>query len=69
MLNKTEEKSKGEMANDELNHTEYIHDFATIEISELKKIYTVPVEMVDKWDRAHNEYVEKVAWIKQMLST
>lgn len=54
MLNKTEEKSKGEMANNELNHTGYIHDFATIEISELEKIYTIPVEMV--------------AWIKQMLS-
>ena len=25
-------------------------------------------EMLEKWEKAHKEYVEKVAWIKQMLS-
>lgn len=72
-----EEKAKGEMtkankyremANDELKHAGYIHDFATTEISDLEKVYTAPVEMLDKWERAHKEYVEKVAWIKQMLA-
>lgn len=72
-----EEKAKGnntkankyrEMANDELKHANYIHDFATSDISELEKVYTAPVDMADKWEHAHAEYVEKVAWIKQMLN-
>lgn len=72
-----EEKVKGEttranryreMANDELKHANYIHDFATTKIAELEKVYTAPVEMLDKWEHAHAEYVEKVAWIKQMLT-
>lgn len=57
-----------EMATDELKHTGYIHEFAVQEIEELKKIYTPPVDMLDKWNKAHKEYVEKVAWIKQMLT-
>ena len=26
------------------------------------------VEMMEKWEKAHKEYVEKVAWIRQMLN-
>lgn len=72
-----EEKAKGnitkankyrEMATDELKHAGYIHDFAIADISEIEKVYTAPVDMLDKWERVHKEYVEKVAWIKQMLS-
>ena len=57
-----------EMANDELKHTNYIHEMAVQEIEELKKVYTAPADMQDKWDKAHKEYVERVAWIKQMLT-
>ena len=57
-----------EMANDELKHSSYIHEWAVKEIEEISKVYTAPVEMMEKWDKAHKEYVEKVAWIKQMLS-
>jgi hypothetical protein len=57
-----------EMATDELKHSTYIHEMAVKEIEELKKVYTAPVEMQEKWDRSHKEYVEKVAWIKQMLT-
>lgn len=72
-----EEKAKGEiakankyreMATDELKHAGYIHDFAISDISALEKVYTIPSDMFDRWERAHKEYVEKVAWIKQMLS-
>lgn len=72
-----EEKAKGdmprankyrEMATDELKHANYIHEFATADITELERIYTPPAEMLDKWEHAHREYVEKVAWIKQMLA-
>lgn len=57
-----------EMATDELKHTNYIHEMAVQEIEELKKVYTAPAAMQEKWDKSHAEYVEKVAWIKQMLT-
>jgi len=57
-----------EMANDELKHAMYLHDFAVHEIEELSKVYTPPVEMQKKWDESHKKYIEEVAWIKQMLT-
>lgn len=57
-----------EMATDELKHSTYIHDIAMQEIEELNKVFQPTVEMQEKWDKSHKEYVEKVAWIKQMLS-
>lgn len=71
------EKAKGntslanryrEMANDELKHATYIHDIAVSEIETLSKVYKPPQEMLDKWERVHNKYIEKVAWIKQMMA-
>ena len=57
-----------EMAEDELKHAMYIHEFAVKEIEEISKIYTPPVNMLEKWEHEHKKYVEKVAWIKQMLA-
>ena len=57
-----------EMASDELKHANYIHEMAVQEIEEIRKVYTAPVDMQEKWEKAHKEYVEKVAWIKQMLA-
>lgn len=57
-----------EMASDELKHAMYIHEWAVKEIEDISKVYTPPVEMLEKWEREHKIYVEKVAWIKQMLS-
>lgn len=57
-----------EMSTDELKHAEYIHERAVNEIEELRKVYTPPQEMLDKWDKDHKEYVEKAAWIRQMLT-
>ena len=57
-----------EMANDKLRHSNYIHEMAVQKIEELKKVYNAPSDMQEKWDKAHKEYVEKVAWIKQMLT-
>lgn len=57
------------MANDELNHGMTIHQLLTEEIDRLRKVYAnPPQEMMDKWEEAHKRYVEKVAWIKQMLT-
>ena len=57
-----------EMATDEIKHCTYIHELIVFEIEELKKIYTPPAEMLEKWEQEHKIYVEKVAWIKQMLA-
>lgn len=57
-----------EMANDELKHANYIHEYAMIEIDKLREVYQPPQEMLDKWDICHKEYIEKAAWIKQMLT-
>ena len=57
-----------EMANDELKHADYIHDRAVAEIEELRKVYTPPQDMLDKWDSDHRKFIEKTAWVKQMLA-
>ena len=57
-----------EMANDELKHAVYIHERAVEEIEELRKVYTPPEEMMEKWESDHRKFLEKNAWIKQMLA-
>ena len=57
-----------EMASDELKHASYLHEWAVAEIQEISKVFVAPVEMQEKWDKAHKEYVERVAWIRQMLA-
>lgn len=56
------------MAEDELNHSMTIHEIAVGEIEMLNTVFKAPKEMQDEWDRVHVEYVEKSAWIRQMLS-
>ena len=57
-----------EMAGDEIKHAMYLHEMVVAEIKEISKVYTPPAEMEEKWNKAHKEYVEKVAWVKQMLA-
>lgn len=57
-----------EMATDELKHAGYIHDRAVEEIKKLQAVYTPPQDMLDKWDSDHKRYIEKSAWIRQMLA-
>ena len=57
-----------EMAEDELKHSEYIHELVTKKIKSLSEILVPPQAMLDKWNTAHKDYVEKAAWIRQMLS-
>ena len=56
------------MAQDELKHADYIHERAVSEIEELRTIYTPPEEMLEKWESDHKKYIEKAAWIRQMLA-
>ena len=56
-----------EMSSQELAHAMSLHEFAVQDIEQLKTVYPeVPVEMQEKWDKAHVKYVEKAAWIRQM---
>lgn len=55
------------MAKDELKHADYLHELAVNEINKLSSVYTPPTEMMEKWDMDHKKYVEKAAWVKQML--
>jgi hypothetical protein len=57
-----------EMSSDELRHAEIIHGFAVAEIESVAKVYTAPVEMQEKWDKLHKEYVQTAALVRQMLS-
>ena len=58
-----------EMSLQEMQHCQTLHEYAVQDIEALRSVYPdIPVEMQDKWDRAHANYVEKSAWIKQMQS-
>ena len=56
-----------DMSVQELAHSSNLHQFAVQDIEKLKTVYPdIPSEMMDKWEKAHVDYVEKAAWIKQM---
>lgn len=58
-----------EMSMQELGHASNLHQFAMEDIEKLEKNYPdIPQDMMDKWNHAHNEFVEKTAWIRQMQS-
>ena len=56
-----------DMSIQELAHSSNLHQFAVQDIEKLKAVYPdIPSEMMEKWNKAHVDYVEKAAWIKQM---
>lgn len=57
-----------DMATDELKHAGYIHERTVSEIEQLRTVMTPPEEMMQKWEHDHREYIEKAAWVKQMLA-
>lgn len=57
-----------EMANDELRHAGYIYDFAVQDVTDIKKVYPMPVEADDAWNHATKHYAECVAMVKHMLT-
>lgn len=51
----------------ESSHATRLHQYAVQDIEALKAVYPeIPNDMMEKWNKAHVEYVEKAAWIKQM---
>ena len=58
-----------EMAIQELSHAEAIHTIAVEDINQLESVYPeVPQKMRDKWDSSHKDFIERMAWIKQMVN-
>ena len=58
-----------EMAMQELQHGENLHTFCVEDIAKLEEVYPeVPTEMMDKWNESHKKFVEKTAWVKQMIA-
>ena len=58
-----------EMANDELKHAGYLHEFVVAEINKIKSSgIKYPESMEERWQTVHVEYVDKAAWVKQILA-
>ena len=65
--NATRYNTYKEMSVQELAHASNLHQFAVQDIEKLKAVYPdIPADMMDKWDKAHVDFVEKAAWVKQM---
>ena len=56
------------MANDELEHATKLHGIVVSEIKMIEGNMTPPQWMLDKWDQTHKLYVEKEAFVKQILN-
>lgn len=56
------------LAEDELEHSSVLHDIALDEIEKLNRVFTAPADMVEKWEKSHVDYVNRSAWIRQMLA-
>lgn len=55
------------MSEEELNHAMMLHEYTVEKIEKINAVYKPKEEMLKKWNEAHETYVEKYAWIKQML--
>lgn len=51
----------------ELSHAELIHSVAEGLIQKMSKVVTPPMDMLEKWNECHEEYIESVNEIKSML--
>ena len=57
-----------EMANDELRHAERIHEFASRDMDDIQKVYTVSNDDMEKWEHFHKHYAHCVAMVKHMIA-
>ena len=61
------EKALWYKAKENSNRYNTYKQFAVEDISTLEKVYPdIPQDMMDKWTKSHNEFIERTAWIKQM---
>lgn len=56
-----------DMAQDELKHSNTLHDMAVADIEKLKEFFKPTVEMEEAWNLSHKKFMEKSAWVKMMI--
>ena len=61
-------KAYYEMAQQELTHALTLHEFVVKDIEEIRKTYTPTQSMLDMWEHEHGKIIDKIAWIRQILS-
>lgn len=57
-----------EMASQELQHAQYLHEYVIQEITNIKTVYNPTEEEIEKWDKCDRKFYEKEAMLKVMLS-
>ena len=57
-----------EMAHDELNHAQTLHEMYSEDIEQLNKVYTLTEEEEKEWEHCHKHFAEKVAMVRHILS-
>ena len=55
-------------AQQEIEHGMFIHQIAEDFINKISKVFTAPASMIEKWEDAHLDYIDKVDEIKSMLT-
>jgi hypothetical protein len=55
------------MAEDELIHADNIKEFAAADVEEIKRVYKLPEEVEEHWEKAHKRFTERIAMIRYML--
>lgn len=57
-----------QMAKDELQHANVLHEYAVGEIEKVNKVFKPRADMQKMWDESHKKYVDCVAWVEEMLN-
>lgn len=56
------------MAQDELRHASMVYDYAAQDMEAIGRIYTMPDDLLEKWEHFIKRYADCSAKIKLMLS-
>lgn len=56
------------MAEEEVEHSKILFSFTQSEIDRLNETYKLPVDVSEICNRKQAKFIEKAAWIKQMLT-
>lgn len=57
-----------QMCKNDLEHSLVLYKIANEEIMRLKRCCSIPSVMSNVWDKKNTKFIEKAAWIKQMLT-
>lgn len=56
------------MAEDEIIHATFFHKIAGEELEKVNRVLAPSMEMQEEWTTAQQEFNEKTAWVKSLLS-